>query len=81
MRNRSVVLKIIVPNDRLDSLSRLRGVVEWDLREHVMAHMCVGNVVETMVQERAERSVHSAQSAAKPSPLLRVRKRGRILTH
>jgi hypothetical protein len=48
----------------------LLGVVEGHLREDVVAHVRVGDVVQRAVHEEAEVPVHGAHRAAQPGPLL-----------
>lgn len=69
--NGSTVLQIIVSNHTLDGLSGLSSVVKRDFRKHMMAHMCVCDMVEAVVKERTKRAIHSAECTSQPAPLLR----------
>ena len=45
-------------------------MVEGHLREEVVAHVGVRDVVQRVVQQRPEGSVYCAQGASQPAPLL-----------
>mmetsp|Transcript_538 Transcript_538/g.1257 ORF Transcript_538/g.1257 Transcript_538/m.1257 type:complete len:418 (+) Transcript_538:322-1575(+) len=62
-------MQVIVTHSLLDCFSCLLGVIEGNLREDVMAHVRVRDVVETVVEEGTKRAVHSAQGSAQPAPL------------
>jgi hypothetical protein len=58
---RVVACRVVVPD---------LCVVEGHLGEDVVADVRVGDVVEGVVQQPPERTVHRAQRAAEPAPLL-----------
>lgn len=68
--NRSVVLQVVGTQDLLNVNSGLLSVVEGHLGEEVVADVSVHNVVQSVIQQRAEGAVDSAQSTAQPVPLL-----------
>jgi len=45
-------------------------MVERHFTEEMVAHVSVNNVVEGVIQQRAEGSINSAQSSSEPVPLL-----------
>lgn len=57
------VLHVVGTENFPDAFRGLLGVVKRHLREQVVAHVCIRDVVESVIQDRSERSVDSAQSA------------------
>ena len=53
-----------------DSFSGLLGMVKGHLGEEMVADVCVGDVVKSVVQNGTEGSVDSAERSSQPGPLL-----------
>lgn len=69
LRDGCWVGQVVVAEESSNVLRRLLRVVKRHLAEQVVAHVGVGDVVDHVVDDGAERSVHSAERAAEPVPL------------
>ena len=66
----SVVFQVILTTHLLDGLRSFLRMVEGHLGEEVVAHVCVSDVVQAVVHNEAERSIHGTQSSTEEIPLL-----------
>lgn len=68
--NRCVVVDIVFAQLGLQMLCGFDSVVEWHLREHVMALVGVANVMVKVVHDRSEGTVNSAGSTSLEVPFV-----------
>ena len=57
------ILHVVGTENFPDAFRGLLGVVKRHLREQVVAYVCIRDVVESVIQDRSERSVDRAQGA------------------
>ena len=65
-----LIAHVILAEDLLDMLGGLLSVVEGHVGEQMVRHMGVCDVMEEVVEDWAEGSVHCAQSPTEPGPFL-----------
>ena len=73
--NGSVVAHIVFSHHFLNVLSGLNSVIERHVREQVMCDVCIGDMMEEIVEEGSPRAVNGAHGSAQPGPFFLIKVR------
>jgi len=73
LSNRGLILHIELPEDFLDSLGGLLSMIEGHIREQMMGHVSICDMMEEVVQGGAKGSIYCAEGTSQPGPFFVIK--------